>query len=371
MLLRKNVKRGILVTRNLEKEIDQLKARVDTLQKRVHSMDSLTEVNVQKGLYINGYVRASGEWNADGQKVRVESKEHSISSMIQSSSEDSAKILAALGHKQRLDILKCLLIQPCTGNDLLETLGMSTTGQLYHHLKALIGANLVEQKERGGFYNIPSKRAIPLMMILTGTNGLLDVARFVMMTEIRENPDLYIGGKESDGYDANQLLLALLEYSLQEIKEGYGNKITITFNENGSVTVSDNGRGIPVTILNEDTITHVQSVLTNLKDTYTQFVASGGKKETGLGVINALSSEMHVVIQRSGKLYKQTYKNGVPASTLTEAVSLGTESGTSITFTPNKELFTCGFNVLSVEKYLENLQFMLPNCEIVLKEMGN
>ncbi|QQS99380.1 hypothetical protein I6J18_17350 [Peribacillus psychrosaccharolyticus] len=78
-----------------------------------------------------------------------------------------------------------------------------------------------------------------------------------------------------------------------------------------------------------------------------------------------------MVIQRSGKLYKQTYKNGVPASTLTEAVSLGSESGTSITFTPNKELFTCGFNVLSVEKYLENLQFMLPNCEIVLKEMGN
>lgn len=361
------------MTRNLANELDQLKERLDMLQKRVESMGGLTGEldsikDIQKDINSKGHVILSGEWSEDGRMVRLESKKLSMASMLQSSSEDSSKILTALGHKQRMDILKCLLVQPCTGNELIELLRMGTTGQFYHHLKALIGANLIEQKERGGLYAIPPQRIIPLMVILTGTSDLLDVATFVEMTEIREKPEPYIGVSGIKGYDANQLLLAILEYPLQEVMEGYGDTITISFQEDGSITVSDNGRGIPVRILTEGTISHVQSVLTNLRDTYTQFIAAGGKKESGIGVVNALSSEMFVAIQRSGKLYNQTYKNGVPTSSLTEAVSIGKESGTSITFTPNKDLFTDGFNMPSIREHLENLRLKYPKLKIVLKE---
>ena len=158
---------------------------------------------------------------------------------------------------------------------------------------------------------------------------------------VRKRPAMYIGDIGVRGL--HHLVYEIVDNSIDEALAGYCNNIQVSINENGSITVIDNGRGIPVDFHEKEGKSALEVVLTVLhaggkfsKDSYK---VSGGLHGVGMSCVNALSTAFEVEVRRDGKIYHQTYSIGAPTSEIT-VIGTCEDTGTKITFLPDPTIFT-------------------------------
>ena len=168
---------------------------------------------------------------------------------------------------------------------------------------------------------------------------------------VRKRPGMYIGDIGVRGL--HHLVYEIVDNSIDEALAGYCTDIEVTINENNSITVEDNGRGIPVDFHEKEGKSALEVVLTVLhaggkfsKDSYK---VSGGLHGVGMSCVNALSTQFEVEVRRDGKIHRQTYSIGAPTSEI-EIIGTCGNTGTKITFLPDASIFTTteySYDVLS------------------------
>jgi len=187
---------------------------------------------------------------------------------------------------------------------------------------------------------------------------------------VRKRPAMYIGDTGLKGF--HHLVYEAVDNSVDEALAGFCRKISVVVHKNGSVSVTDDGRGIPVEMHPKFKVPALQIVMTKLhaggKFDSETYKVSGGLHGVGISVVNALSKELVVQIKRNGKLHVQKYSKGKP---ITEMETKGDVEGTGtmVTFTPDDEIFEVKefhFDILS--NRLRELAFLNKGLEISLKD---
>ncbi len=188
------------------------------------------------------------------------------------------------------------------------------------------------------------------------------------LNAVRTRPGMYIGSTDSDGL--HHLIYEIVDNSIDEALAGYCNEIHVYLHTDNSVTIHDNGRGIPVDI-HSDNLSAVEIVMTKLhaggkfaKDAYK---ISGGLHGVGCAVVNALSSWCTAKVHREGKTYKQSYEIGTPTSAL-EIIGESSLRGTEISFLPDASIFkdTQNFDFNTLSHRLRELAYLNKNISIHL-----
>ncbi len=190
---------------------------------------------------------------------------------------------------------------------------------------------------------------------------------------VRKRPSMYIGDTGVRGL--HHLVYEAIDNSIDEAMSGYCDTIKVTLNKDSSVTVEDNGRGIPVDIHPDEKKSAVEVVLTTLhaggKFDHKTYQVSGGLHGVGISVTNALSSWLIVEVKRDGKLYRQEYKFGKPVTELKE-IGESNEKGTKITFLPNDKIFeTIEFSFDVLASRLRELAFLNKGLKIIFVDKEN
>src|SRR3989338_5936847 len=179
---------------------------------------------------------------------------------------------------------------------------------------------------------------------------------------VRKRPSMYIGSTGKDGL--HHLVYEVVDNSVDEALAGYCKIIKVSINKDGSVTVEDDGRGIPVDPHPTFKVPAVQVALTKLhaggKFDKKSYVISGGLHGVGVSVVNALSKKLIVEIKRDGKIYKQEYSRGFPKTKLAVVGNCPKEqTGTTITFWPDEEIFsTIKFDFSVLETRFREIAFL-------------
>ncbi|MBS3100330.1 DNA topoisomerase (ATP-hydrolyzing) subunit B [Candidatus Pacearchaeota archaeon] len=188
---------------------------------------------------------------------------------------------------------------------------------------------------------------------------------------VRLRPAMYIGSTSKDGL--HHCVYEVIDNSIDEVQAGFATLIEIIINKDGSITIIDNGRGIPVD-KHESGKSALEVALTKLhaggKFENKVYEISGGLHGVGLSCVNALSIKLTAQIKRDGKVYEQSYKRGVPEANVkvVDKIKEG-ETGTSITFWPDSEIFsTLEFDFGTIATRIRELAFLNPSVKLILED---
>ncbi|MCK9502520.1 MAG: ATP-binding protein, partial [Lascolabacillus sp.] len=187
---------------------------------------------------------------------------------------------------------------------------------------------------------------------------------------VRLRPSMYIGNVDVSGL--HHLVYEVVDNSIDEAMAGYCDRIEVTVHADNSVSVEDNGRGIPVDIHKSEKVPAVEVVLTKLhaggkfdNDTYK---VSGGLHGVGVSVVNALSTFLEVEIHTKGQIYHQTFEKGIKSSEL-QIIGQTNKRGTKIRFIPDTEIFiTDNFSFDILSRRMRELAFLNKGIEIILTD---
>ena len=194
---------------------------------------------------------------------------------------------------------------------------------------------------------------------------------------VRKRPGMYIGDTD-DGSGLHQMIYEVLDNSIDEALAGFCNKIDVTLNADGTATITDNGRGIPVDLHKTEKIPAAELIMTELhaggKFDQNSYKVSGGLHGVGVSVVNALSENLILEINRDGKIYNIEFENGVVSKALKETgeskkINNQYFTGTKITFLPTTKIFKdINFNFKVIEKRLRELAFLNTGISIFLTD---